>query len=132
VQQQPTVHLALAAEPANVAVCRQAFIGLCEALGLDDDMQMNVGLAVTEACTNVVLHAYPAGSPGTLEVEALGGDDLTIVVRDEGRGPGAHSGAGGLGLGLPLIAALADTLAMRTGPSGRGTEVLMRFSLARV
>jgi serine/threonine-protein kinase RsbW len=128
--QQPTVHLALAAEAVNVGVCRQAFMGMCEALGLDENIQANVGLAVTEACTNVVLHAYSAAdAPGLMEIDVFGGDGLTIVVRDEGRGPATYSEAGGMGLGLPLIAAIADSLALRSGPNGRGTEVVMRFAL---
>jgi serine/threonine-protein kinase RsbW len=129
--QQPTVHLALAAEAVNVGVCRQAFMGMCDALGLDEDFQASVGLAVTEACTNVVLHAYPpSDEPGLMEIDAFGGDALTIVVRDEGRGPATYSEAGGMGLGLPLIAAIADSLALRSGPDGKGTEVVMQFSLA--
>ena len=55
-------------------------------------------MAVTEACTNVVVHAYDADS-GMLEVEMRAGEEgLTIVVRDHGSGiqprPGALRAAG--------------------------------------
>jgi serine/threonine-protein kinase RsbW len=91
-------------------------------------------MAVSEACTNVVVHAY-AGEAGTLEVEMHAGEvGLTIVVRDHGAGiqprpPRSEPPA--LGLGLPLIAALSDAFELR-GSTGMGTEVRMTFSYERV
>ena len=74
-------------------------------------------LAVTEACTNVVVHAYPDGREGPMEVTAtLTDDTLTVVVRDEGHGMGLRPDSPGLGLGLPLIASLAETV--RLGRDG--------------
>jgi anti-sigma regulatory factor (Ser/Thr protein kinase) len=89
-------------------------------------------MAVTEACTNVVVHAYD--EEGMIEVEMLAGEDgLTIVVRDHGTGiqpRPARTGAPALGLGLPLIAALSDAFELR-GSAGVGTEVRMTFAYAR-
>jgi anti-sigma regulatory factor (Ser/Thr protein kinase) len=92
------------------------------------DMKM----AVTEACTNVVVHAYE--DEGMLEVEMIAGEDgLTIVVRDYGSGVQprpARTEPAALGLGLPLIAALSDAFELR-GSAGTGTEVRMTFSYTR-
>jgi anti-sigma regulatory factor (Ser/Thr protein kinase) len=90
-------------------------------------------MAVTEACTNVVVHAYDEDA-GMLEVEMLADETgLTIVVRDHGAGiqpRPARAEPPALGLGLPLIAALSDAFELK-GSAGQGTEVRMTFSYAR-
>ena len=81
---------------------------------IDDQTLSDVKLAVTEACTNAVVHAYPDGE-GPLEVAAYVRDDrLMLVVRDEGRGIVPRTDSPGLGLGLPLIATLAEALELGT------------------
>src|SRR5689334_25408983 len=83
----PDLSLTLPARAENVAVVRHAIGGLGEALDVDDQTLSDVKLAVTEACTNTVVHAYPEGE-GPLQVIAYLRDDarLMIVVRDEGLG----------------------------------------------
>jgi serine/threonine-protein kinase RsbW len=128
----PEVLLVMPARPEGVGVVRQALAGVADALDFDASVLADMKMAVTEACTNVVVHAYD--EEGMLEVEMLAGEDgLTIVVRDHGAGiqpRPARSGAPALGLGLPLIAALSDAFELR-GSAGRGTEVRMTFSYAR-
>jgi serine/threonine-protein kinase RsbW len=106
---------------------------MADALAFDAAVLSDMKMAVTEACTNVVVHAYDKGS-GQLEVQMLAGEeDLTIVVRDHGSGiqPGpGREGPPALGLGLPLIAALSDAFELR-GTAGQGTEVRMTFSYLR-
>jgi serine/threonine-protein kinase RsbW len=113
-------------------VVRQALAGVADALDFDAAVLADMKMAVTEACTNVVVHAYE--DDGMLEVEMLAGEDgLTIVVRDFGTGiqpRPARSDAPALGLGLPLIAALSDAFELR-GSAGSGTEVRMTFAYAR-
>src|SRR3954454_15835931 len=78
--------LTLPARAENVAVVRHAFGGLGDALDVPDHALADVKLAVTEACTNVVVHAYPNGD-GPMAVSAGVSDGaLTVVVADEGRG----------------------------------------------
>ncbi len=88
---------------------------------------------VTEACNNVVLHAYPGAEEGPLEVTASASDDaIEIEVQDQGSGFQPSSGVGdelSLGLGLPLIAALSDSFEI-SGAAGKGTRMRMRFELA--
>ncbi len=128
----PVVRLALPAKPEGVGVVRQALAGLADALALDAAILADAKMAVTEACTNVVVHAY-GETEGELEVEMLADDDsITVVVRDRGTGirPRATRETQALGLGLPLIAALSDAFEVRGGP-GMGTEVRMTFSYFR-
>jgi anti-sigma regulatory factor (Ser/Thr protein kinase) len=92
----------------------------------------DIALAVTEATTNVVLHAYrDREQPGTLTVEVeRDGDHVSVCVRDEGTGLSPRVDSPGLGLGLGLIAQVADSADVRAPESG-GTEVVMRFSIDR-
>jgi anti-sigma regulatory factor (Ser/Thr protein kinase) len=123
------LELKLPARAENVAVVRHAFGGLGEALGMGEQLLSDIKLAVTEACTNVVVHAY-AGAEGPLEVDAtVAGSQLEILVRDHGRGVLPRTDSPGLGLGLPLIATLAETLELGTDDMHH-TEVRMIFRLA--
>jgi serine/threonine-protein kinase RsbW len=125
----PDLELVLPARPENVAVVRHALGGFGDAFDVPDQALADIKLAVTEACTNVVVHAYPDGE-GPLGVNAwMDGDRLTVVVHDEGRGMLPRPDSPGLGLGLPLIATLAESLELGTGADDR-TEVRMTFLLS--
>lgn len=131
------LNLTVAARPENLAVVRQAFAGFAEAMGFDQRAIADLKTILTEACMNVVVHAYPETDPGPLEVSGLPAEDgLEVVVRDQGVGlrprPIEPDEASGLGLGLPLIATLSDGFEIRGGPD-EGTEVrmLLRFDGAR-
>jgi anti-sigma regulatory factor (Ser/Thr protein kinase) len=127
----PDIELSLPARAENIAIVRHAFGALGEAYGVSERTLSDLRLAVTEACTNVVVHAYPDGREGPLEVHArVEGKHLTIVVQDEGGGIAPRPDSPGLGLGLPLIASLADTVQLGRDDAGR-TEVRMGFSLSR-
>jgi len=123
----PEVLLTMPARPEGVGVVRQALAGMADALDFDPTVLADMKMAVTEACTNVVVHAYDEDA-GMLEVEMLADENgLTIVVRDHGAGiqpRPARSEPPALGLGLPLIAALSDSFELR-GSAGQGTEVRM-------
>ncbi len=126
----PNMELALPARAENIAIVRHAFGALGEALAIDEEIVSDIRLAVTEACTNVIVHAYPEDSEGPLEVLAtLTEDELTVLVRDEGPGIVPRPDSPGLGLGLPLMASLAEGMQLGHAEDGR-TEVCMTFSLA--
>src|SRR5687767_14692422 len=126
----PEVLLTMPARPEGVGVVRQALAGMADALAFDAAVLADMKMAVTEACTNVVVHAYD-DHDGELEVHMLADEEgLTIVVRDRGSGiqpKAARSEPPALGLGLPLIAALSDAFELR-GSTGDGTEVRMTFA----
>jgi anti-sigma regulatory factor (Ser/Thr protein kinase) len=125
------VQLTLPARAENVAVVRHALGGLGEALALHPQTLSDVKLAVTEACTNVVVHAYGDGE-GSMEVAAsVDGDALRVTVRDEGMGIVPRPDSPGLGLGRPLIATLTESLELGKAPDDR-TEVTMVFRLEQV
>ena len=126
----PDMELALPARAANIAVVRHAFGALGEVFAVDQQILANICLAVTEACTNVVVHAYPDGHEGPLEVFAtLLKEKLVVVVRDEGPGIAPRADSPGLGLGLPLIASLAESVLLGRDDDDR-TEVRMTFPLS--
>jgi serine/threonine-protein kinase RsbW len=119
--------LTVAARPENLAVIRQALAGYAEAMGFDSDAISDLKTIVTEACMNVVVHAYPEDATGPLEVHASPHEDgVEIAVRDEGSGfrpRPAEPDDPGLRLGLPLIATLSDQFEIRGARTG--TEVRM-------
>jgi serine/threonine-protein kinase RsbW len=126
----PNVRLTLPNRPENVLLVRQTLSGLADFLGLDPLALNDIHTAVTEACNNVVLHAY-GGGEGPLEVEVhVSGSSLETVVRDHGSGIRPRAQASELadgGIGLPVIRALADRVEIRH-LDGRGTEVEMEFA----
>lgn len=128
---QPAVRLVMPALPANVALVRQALAGLTDELGVEPARAADMKIALTEACTNVVVHAY-GDEPGPLEVSmAVEHGRLVLGVRDRGNGlhplPGRDEGAP-LGFGLALIASLSDELGLVGGR--HGTEVRIAFALS--
>ena len=125
------VKLTLPARPENVSVIRHVLGAFAEALRLPDELVEDLRLAVTEACTNVVRHAYPVDQTGPVEISIQPlQEGVSVVVSDHGRGIGTSSDTTGPGLGLPLIAAIADEVELQPVPGG-GSRVAMTFSRRR-
>lgn len=123
------LRLILPAHAQNVVLVRQVVTCMNRPLALPAGLIEDIRLAVTEACTNVVRHAY-ADHDGPLEVRITRNPPgaLTIVVSDRGCGFRPRPGDGGAGLGLPLMGALAHVLEFEQRPGG-GSRVRMRFRL---
>jgi anti-sigma regulatory factor (Ser/Thr protein kinase) len=121
--------LVLAPDPANLPIVRHALRGFLEAGGTAGDTIGDILLAVTEACANVVQHAYAGVEPpGKLHLTAQRqGDEVLIAVRDHGRGFAPRPDSPGAGLGLPVIASLTERVEIRPVPES-GTEVVMAFA----
>jgi serine/threonine-protein kinase RsbW len=116
----------------NVAPLRHAVVDLAGKAGAGEDVRTDLALAVGEACANVVVHAYPPGDVGPLIVHAEVKDaEISVEVCDQGQGMTPRPDSPGLGLGLPLIANLADRLEIRDGDGGVGTVIAMAFGLQR-
>jgi serine/threonine-protein kinase RsbW len=121
------VHMTVAARAENVAVVRQVVSALTESIGLPHPVREDVRIAVTEACSNVVRHAY-AGTQGPMSVSVSdAGGELLVEVVDHGCGMHAHRRPGGAGLGLPIITALADDVEIGDAPES-GSRVAMSFA----
>lgn len=125
------VCISLPARPENVAVVRHVIGAFGEAFSFPSERMDDVRLAVTEACTNVVRHAYDHAD-GLLEVEVRPlPDRIEITVADSGRGIAPSTDRDGPGFGLPMIATLADLVQIdRTVHAG--SRVAMTFNRAPV
>jgi serine/threonine-protein kinase RsbW len=129
----PRLSLVFPAAPEGVPRARAAVTDLCERLGLDCERVDDIRLAVTEACTNCVLHSQGDGAGNATFVLDAHVDQgaLEIVVRDFGGGLlRAPVGSGGLGLGMHLIERLSESSQVSSRPGG-GTRVSMRFKVER-
>ena len=130
------VRLSLPAQARNIAVVRRALEAIAEELALPRRMIEDMRLAVTEACTNVVRHAYAddeARDASAMRVEMLPETDgMQVIVKDRGRGLGPSPDARGPGLGLPLIAALTSGLEVSHGAGDRGSRIAMSFAPAPI
>jgi serine/threonine-protein kinase RsbW/stage II sporulation protein AB (anti-sigma F factor) len=95
--------------------------------GLSEQRVGDVELAVSEAATNVVVHAYRDSESGTVTAHASSSHgQLRIVISDHGAGMAPRMDSPGLGLGLPIIASVADRVEVRSPEKG-GTEVHITF-----
>src|SRR4029079_13735714 len=104
--------MSLPARAENVAVVRHALAGVAERLGMDEASLADLKTVVTEACMNVVVHAYAGIEPGPLEVDAETDlEGLTVADRDNGTGTRPRPDVEGpsLRIGLTLIAALSSS-----------------------
>jgi anti-sigma regulatory factor (Ser/Thr protein kinase) len=111
--------------PRGVQMLRREMAELAKECGMDAEGVADVRLAVTEAATNAVIHAY-AEAEGELTVRAaVGQGELAIVIGDTGPGLVERNDSPGLGLGLSLIASVAERL--RIVNDARGTQVHMAF-----
>ncbi len=120
-----SLELELPAVPQSAAQARRAVAGMLG--GLDVDL-WPVRLVVSEAVTNVVLHAYRDREPGRLRLQATLADRLlTVVVTDDGIGMAPRADSPGVGVGLVVIRRLAEDVAVETD---RGTRMRIRLRLA--
>jgi hypothetical protein len=89
----------------------------------------DIQLAVSEAVTNAVMHAYRRDAqPGDVEVHAaMTSGWFEVRVVDGGSGMKPRNDSPGVGLGLPLIYRLADQVEVRERADGNGMELCMRF-----
>jgi len=121
---------AVAATPDQIAVLRSEVTDYAHRVGVADARLADIRLAVSEAATNAVLHAYRDRDPGLIRVDARvteDGGSLRIVVEDDGFGPLPRPDSPGLGLGLPTIASVADAVELSAGQAA-GAKLSMLFA----
>ena len=118
------------AVPAAVPTLRGAMAEFLDSAGVGEPLMTSAKLAVSEAVTNAVMHAYvDAPQPGAVSVDAtFDGDSLLVEVADEGSGMMPRLDSPGLGVGLPLIAGTTETLDIGNSPLG-GTVLRMSFRI---
>ena len=125
-----TVRLTIPAKPEYITLVRLALSGLSQTQPLPDETLGDLKLAVTEACSNSVRHAYGDGEGSVEIVYELYPDRLVVEVSDVGQGftvPEADRGSDGAlnegGLGIAIIRELADELEVGPGASGQGSRL---------
>lgn len=126
------LRLGLAARPDNLALVRQALAGLADGAGIAELPLADLKQIATEACMNAVVHAYPDGEEGRIDVTATATPGIVeLRVRDWGVGfrPRPAETDRSLHLGLPLIATIADSFEIASPASG-GTELVARVLTA--
>jgi serine/threonine-protein kinase RsbW len=119
------VSLMIPAEARWLALCRLVLSGLCRLGPVDDEVLADLKLAVTEACTNAILHAYSDGASGQLVVRyRVASAGVDIEVEDDGAGfdpsdPIAEeTERDGQGMGLMIIRTLTDSIEIESDDSG--------------
>ena len=128
----PTISLKLDSSPETLTLVRGMLGGVAELLALDPELLDDLKTAVSEACNNVVMHAYEDGSGPLWVCLYVEPDGIEAIVRDVGRGiPVLTPSDDRLqGVGIPIMRALAQQTAFRPLRDG-GTEVWMQFASRR-
>ena len=128
------VSLTNPADARWLALCRLVLSGLCQLGPVDDDVLGDLKLAVTEACSNSVRHAYDNGDGRISLRYELASDTVAVEIADVGRGFDFAQPLPELGsqpdedlredeMGLAIIHALVDDVEIGAGPEGRGTRI---------
>ncbi len=125
-----TVRLTMPAKAEYITLSRLALSGLSRVRPLPDATIADLKLALTEACSNSVRHAYANGD-GHVEISfELQRDRLVIEVSDDGRGFELDESAKDTdaeltegGLGIAIIRSIADEVELGGGADGRGSTL---------
>ena len=130
-----TVRLTIPARAEYITLCRLALTGIARLRELSDELLADLKLALTEAASNSVRHAYGDKDAGVVDISyQLFSDRLVIEVRDEGEGFDPAEAEGNAtelsegGLGIAIIRAIADEVEFGAQPGGKGSR--LRFEKA--
>ena len=134
--EEQNIRLTIPAKAEYIGLCRLALSGLLRVRPIPDETLADLKLALTEACSNAVRHAYGDGRSGHVEVVfRLGADRLVIDVLDDGEGfvldePRANGEFDESGLWLAIIRAVTDGVEVHERETGRGARLSFSKSLA--
>ena len=132
-ERQAALDVTYPALASQIPAIRHAVGDVARGLGAGDDVLLQINLAVSEAATNAILHAYrdrAAGEAGDVRIVVRGNGDRALVVHvhDDGIGLAPRPDSPGLGLGLCLMAHETERFEVCKSPDG-GTEVVLHFRL---
>jgi serine/threonine-protein kinase RsbW len=130
---EPVVHLRFPAKPEYLLLARLTLSGIARELPLGDEVLADLKLALTEACGNVVRHAYTDGDGDVSVFFSIDDRRILMTVQDDGDGIRAPDAIDESpvqaplegGMGMSIIRAIVDELAVEPGNDGRGTVVRM-------
>jgi serine/threonine-protein kinase RsbW len=123
------VHLTIPAKAEFITLCRLALTGLSRLRPISDETLGDLKLALTEACSNSVRHAYGDDDGGVESVYRLHPDRLEVIVADDGEGFDPEKTVTEVeeiaegGLGIAIIRSIADDLEIGAGQGGRGSRL---------
>jgi serine/threonine-protein kinase RsbW len=124
------VRLRIPAKAEYISLGRLALTGLSRLQELSEETLADLKLALTEACSNSVRHAYRDGREGTVEIiYELRPDRLTIEVSDDGSGfdyleaDGDDAELTEGGLGIAIIRSLSDEFELGERSTGGGSRL---------
>ena len=127
------VALTIPARAEYIALCRLALTGIARTRALQEEVVADLKLALTEACSNSVRHAFEEGRDGIVEVSyRVTGDRIEVEVTDDGAGfdpavlERAQQELDEGGLGIAIIRAVTDELDIGPNPNGGGSR--LRFA----
>lgn len=114
--------------PESVGEIRAAICRLARSSGFPEEKVDAIRLAVSEAATNALIHGYTEDTGQICVSAELDRDgNLRVVITDHGRGMLPRRDSDGLGLGLPLMAAMSDHIDITSSVDRPGTEVRLYF-----
>jgi serine/threonine-protein kinase RsbW/stage II sporulation protein AB (anti-sigma F factor) len=121
----------VSAQAENIAPLRRAVVAYAGSNGASELQREDIALAVSEALSNAVLHAYVGrDSPGDVGVDAWVDEHaLTVVVCDDGVGMLPRPDSPGLGLGLSVIARMTEHLEVESPAARPGMLLRMTFAI---
>lgn len=130
-----TVELRMAPHPENLALARLALTGVGAVAGATDAAVAELKLAVTEACTNAILHGYGGSAAGELVVRyRVDSSSLEVEVEDDGHGfdpddPAANGASEGQGMGLMIIRAITTDVQIESDTTGSRISFVRRLEI---
>jgi serine/threonine-protein kinase RsbW len=131
------VRLTIPARAEYITLCRLALTGIARVRELSEEVLADLKLALTEATSNSVRHAYASDGAGVVEISyELLADKLVIEVTDDGTGFDPAEAAGSAadlsegGLGIAIIRAIADVVEIGAQPDGKGSRLRFEKALA--
>jgi serine/threonine-protein kinase RsbW len=136
------MHLLLAlnlpAEERLVPAARSSIAGFLLAAGVSEDTVDDIVLAIDEACSNILQHAFPPGHPGSYELRAdLRPEEVVVEVADDGVGFEAMELRQGgtldlTGRGLDIMRRVMTSVEVESPRPGGGTRLRLRKRLVTV
>jgi serine/threonine-protein kinase RsbW len=126
-----SIHLRIPAKPEYITLCRLALTGLAQLRDIGEDTMADLKLALTEAVSNSVRHAYGDKGSGHVDITyELQPDRLRIQVVDDGAGFDPHEAPSLVGeelseggLGIAIIRTIADEFEIESKPGARGSRL---------
>jgi serine/threonine-protein kinase RsbW len=124
------VYLTIPAKAEYITLCRLALTGLARVRPFAEETLADLKLALTEACSNSIRHAYSSDEDGHVQIAyELAHDRIAIEVVDDGEGfdPAMHDAGGDElsegGLGIAIIRSIADEFDLASSPGSRGSRL---------